>query len=74
MPSSLDACHAEYYKNLHECEGGIEKLVPTSSIGITRLASPIIMLLTCSIPVISMYFLWEWKTVDPEQMASSEAS
>ena len=33
-----------------------------------------IILLTCSIPVVGMYSQLECKTVDPDQMASSEAS
>ena len=37
-------------------------------------SSPIFILLTCSIPRISIYFQSQWKTVDPDQMASSEAS
>ena len=36
-------------------------------------SSPFFILLTYSILVVSMYLQAEWKTVDPDQMASLEA-
>ena len=35
---------------------------------------PIFSLLTCSIPVVRMFFKQSGKSVDPDQLASSEAS
>ena len=36
--------------------------------------SPQPILLTCRVPFINMYFKSEWKTEDPDQIASSELS